>query len=108
MPDAQVVAVPAEGRLAGGRAEGGVVAAGPEHAVLVVADGGAGAALVAAPRGVVAVGELDGRAALIDVVAEGGDDRIGPGVEQGGGGLVAGGGARRDVAGGEEGGDGQG
>ena len=101
MPAAQLIAVVALRGLPGGRSEVAEVAAGPTGQVVVVARGRAGAALVAAPGRVIAVGELAGRAGVVDIVAEGGDGAGQP-VEQLGGGLIATGGTPGDIPRGQQ------
>jgi hypothetical protein len=97
VPAALIVAVVALGRVPGGGTEIVEVAGSPRRVVLVVARRRLGAGLVPTPGGVVAVGELGGRAIIVGVVAEG-EDRSPDSVEQVSGGLIAPAGAASDIA----------
>src|SRR5256886_5146533 len=99
VPGAEIVAVIGLGRVAGGRAEVAEIASrGAARVVFVITRRRVGARFVAAPRGVVAVREVIGRAAGIGVVTQR-EHRSGNRVEQVRGGVVVGAVAARDVAG---------
>src|SRR5215208_6706688 len=70
MPGAQVVAVVTLRAISRRDVEVVKVAAGPAGQVIVVTNGRLGAALVSTPSRVVAVGELLGRAGVVDGIAE--------------------------------------
>jgi hypothetical protein len=105
VPGAEVVAVVAASRIAGGGTEVGVVRRRARDAIIVVAGCRPGAVLVAPPGRLVAEGEFGEGAVGVGVVA-GGEDGAGDGVEQFGGGFVVVVGAAGDVAGADENGGG--
>src|SRR5215218_3096333 len=102
MPGAEVEAVVALRRVAGDGSEVVEVWGRVRGEVLVAADRGPRAGLVAPPGRVVAVREVPRSAVLIDEVAQGRDGSRKP-VEEGRGGLIARGVTCGDISGREEG-----